>query len=233
MNNIDILIYSLPKTGGNTLRNTLEHFNFKTYYTHDKYFFQAKFPGQNNSISLKKYIENNSENKKLTIITVYRDSFFRNISLFFQSFEYKYKLDINNITVESLIDIYNSNLQNNYNEKNGLFETFPNELTEFKFDHTKKYSLWESGNIRFVVLRYNDINSWPDILSNIFDIECKQLKNSNYSPSKKYYNVYKKFLNTYKINNIEFEKLINSIELDIFFTEDEKNKYIESIKEKN
>ena len=53
----DILIYSSPKTGGNTLQINLIVGGYNVYYTHSREFFTTPFPGQNNSISLEKYIE--------------------------------------------------------------------------------------------------------------------------------------------------------------------------------
>ena len=48
MENINIIIYSAPKTAGNILQQTLIHNGLNVYYTHSKSFFEDKFPIQNN-----------------------------------------------------------------------------------------------------------------------------------------------------------------------------------------
>jgi hypothetical protein len=204
MDNIDILIYSDPKTGGNTLKSTLINSKFKVYYTHDKNFFILDFPGQSNKIQLVDYINNESKHKKLTIISIFRNELDRLISYFFQSFAYLThtpEKNICNIPTDELINIFNNILLNtdklNCNI-NGFFELFPNELKNFNFNFNEKYALWENNNIIFIVLRFEDINNWPTILNKIFNTDIKTLINSNFTDKKNYKNNYKEFKMKYQ-----------------------------------
>jgi hypothetical protein len=238
MENINVLIYSAPKTAGNTLQQTLIYNGLKVYYTHSKSFFEDKFPGQNNIISLNEYIQKESKNKKLTIITIFREDLPRMISSFFESFQYIHdsKKNIEDYEINDLINIFNDLLYKKthfkFNIINGFFELFPEEIKNFKFDHSEKYGIWENNNIRFIVLRYRDINKWPSILSNILNINIKNLVNENFTENKKYNNKYKEFIKNYRIPIDIYNKFIKdsfNIEMELFLTKDEKKTYIDNL----
>jgi len=182
MENIDVLIYSSPKTAGNILKNIFIKSKYNVYYTHNSNFFTNKFPGQDNKFTLKTYIEKESENKKLTIIMVYREYVERIVSLFFESFENLYNAstkDVNDVPTNELIDYFNNNVITkfiNYNDYNckineGFFELFPEEVTNFKNNYNKSegYSVWSKENIQFVVLKFSNIKNWESNLFKIFD----------------------------------------------------------------
>jgi hypothetical protein len=136
MENIDILIYSAPKTAGNTLEFNLTKSNYNVYYTHDSHFFSSSYPCQNNNISLNEYITNESASKKLVIIMIYREYVDRIISHFFQSFEYFYNVEncenINDIPTDELIDFFNK-LVNLSLKKNNTY-IFPIDKLNLKIN---------------------------------------------------------------------------------------------------
>jgi hypothetical protein len=187
---IDILIYSSPKTAGNCLLLNLLQADYKLYYTHSCSFFSEKFPGQNNQTTLKEYIENTSRDKPLVIITIYREFIDRIKSLYFQSFKYLYKndfTDINDVSTEELIEYFNNiilpNYINEYKMNNyygvcgeGIFELFPKEINKINYEtnNTSEYFSWKNNNIHFIVLRFDKIQNWANVLN-------KELNNTNIS----------------------------------------------------
>ena len=211
MDNIDILIYSAPKTAGNTLQTNLTEAGYKVYYTHDTFFFSAPFPGQNNNMSLKEYIKKESNSKKLIIIMIYREFVERIISLFFQSFKYFYKLDqnetIDNVPIDKLIKFFNNNVLINYINKNnynnnitdGFFELFPDQTKAFidNYNISNDYSTWNKDNIQFVVLNYHNIKNWESNLIQIFGKKISLNVSVNTSEKKDYSDTYNNFKNKY------------------------------------
>jgi len=229
-NNYDVLIYSSPKCAGNTLQANLLESNIKTYYTHSMSFFTGPFPGQNNPITLKEFININSENKTFKIINIYRDELEACISFFFQVIE-AIMPDYDKKTTEELIDYFNGHMLkyqiNNFFK--GFFELYPEEYKNLQyFDHNKKYHSWKKGNIEFIILRYRDIKLWHLILNDIFDLKLGKLITSrNESINKDYYNKYLDFLEKYKLPKEIYNKIFDDPR-NIFkymLTEEEYNKY--------
>ena len=220
MENIDVLIYSSPKTAGNTLQQNLINSGYNLYYTHDCNCFNGQFPGQNNSLPLKEYIEKESENKKLTIIMIYREYLERVTSLFFQSFKYLYNdpnMNINDVETNDLITYFNDNVLTNYinyndynfNINDGFFELFPEEINNFRenYNEDERYSVWTKGNIQFVVLNFRNIKNWESNLSQIFGKEIKMSRNANFTNEKFYFNKYKDFKSKYVLPRKLYSKI--------------------------
>jgi hypothetical protein len=211
MENIDILIYSAPKTAGNTLKYNLVKSNYKVYYTHNVKFFSSTFPGQNNNISLEEYIKKESISKKLVVIMVYREFVDRIISLFFQSFKYFYELkndeSIYDVPTDVLIDYFNNNVIETYinsddyntNIREGFFEIFPEETNAFidNYNFMKGYSTWEKANIQFVVLNFHNIKNWESNLLEILGNKIVIEKSTNTSEEKFYKSKYIDFKEKY------------------------------------
>ena len=79
-----------------------------------------------------------------------------------------------------------------------------------------------------MILRFEDINLWENVLSNIFNIKF-EITNKNLTENKKIYELYLKFKNEYKYSDEEI-KLIDNIDHLIHFyskkeIEDFKRKY--------
>jgi len=220
MENIDVLIYSPPKTAGNTIQINLIYNGYKVYYTHDSYFFTNKYPCQENDMSLNSYIEKESRTKKLTIIMVYREYVERAISMFFQSFKYLYNdstKNVNDVPTNELIDYFNKNIitkfinYNNYNSNinEGFFELFPEEVNNFKdnYNESEGYSVWSKGNIQFVLLKFNNMNNWESILSKIFNKKITLNKSANLTDEKEHYDKYKDFKNNYNLSEEAYNNI--------------------------
>lgn len=221
---IDILIYSSPKTGGNTLETTFKNKNFKVYYTHNNNFFKSEGPiCQNNNMNIIDYIniqvkfrKDNIISSKLNIIGIYRTPIERLISLFFQNYniinidnflsnksineliiEFNNKhLDLNSLDF-TICELYDLNLY--FNNDNKLIENLKNGHCIIELN---KY-------INIILLNFNNINEWDKILSNIFNKTIKTI-NANYSKNKDYNLLYNDFKTKYYINNFIFNFITNN-----------------------
>lgn len=233
----DVLIYSAPKSGGNTLQTTLMNNNLKVYYTHDKMFFESSNPAcQNNKILLLEFINKQLEfrktsiyNKKLNIFCIYRPMLERQISAFFQNYEiYVNKYNINKLNNYNLINYFNNNILNFDITDIPIFETFDIQLDKFKKNNN--YYVYELNDwCNIYIISFKDINNWCNILRDIYN-ESFKLVNSNYSINKYYYNIMKNFKNEYFIDNIIYNKIQNDSIMQFFYSSNEQTEYINKYK---
>uniref|UniRef100_A0A6C0EKC4 Uncharacterized protein n=1 Tax=viral metagenome TaxID=1070528 RepID=A0A6C0EKC4_9ZZZZ len=214
---IDVLIYSSPKGGGNTYQQLLIKNGYKTWYTHNKYFF--KNPGpicQNTGIELEDYIKlqinyrkNNPKLKKLKILGSWREIIEQQISSFFQnyrSWHIPLKLDfVKNTNDFDINNVYKYiNYFNNYylscdEDPNNFFELFT-DIKLSSFIKKAGYFILETSDIDFYITKFRDIGNIGYILSNIMN--DKNFLNSgvmsfNSSTNKPYKKIYDLFIDKY------------------------------------
>jgi mRNA degradation ribonuclease J1/J2 len=103
-------------------------------------------------------------------------------------------------------------------------------FTDFNFKN--KYSIKEKDNLVFIKIRFNDINEWSQILSNIFNKQIK-MYNDNLTETKEINNLYKEFKEKYivPVNYLNYFTL-HDTKFNIYNNEDEKIKYINYWKNK-
>ena len=139
----------------------------------------------------------------------------------------KYKL-------RDLIHYFNKNHINSIEEYHPIDEIMKHyKLPLFRtFDFKKKYNLLVYKNINFIKIRFNDINKWSNILSEIFDRPIT-LQNDNMSENKDYIDLYNNFKKVYYLPNLYYNvTLPNNKNFKIYNTEDEQQKYYEKWKER-
>ena len=233
---IDILIYSAPKTAGNTLEATLIKNNYKTYYTHNKDFFIINNDVcQGNDISLENYIETqilfrkNKYNKKFYIFCSYRELLERHISMFFQNYEiYKNNYNLHNLNIQELILFFNNNILSFTKKELPFLELFNIDLNKFiKFKNHYIYSLNQYCDI--VIIKFNDINLWPNILKEILKTDFT-LINNYYSKNKSYFSLMNEFKKHYYINDYIYYNIKNDKLISIFLNEQETTQYLNKCK---
>jgi hypothetical protein len=237
---IDILIYSAPKTGGNTLEASLNNKDFKVYYTHNKDFFVINNDiCQSNDISLENYIKtqisfrvNGIYNKKFYIFCSYRELLDRHISMFFQNYEiYKNTYNLHNLNIQELICFFNNNILSFTEKEIPFLELFNIDLNKFnKVENYYIYSLNTYCDI--VIFKFNNINNWNKSLKYLLNNDFT-LINGNYSKNKSYYSLMKDFINNYYINDYIYYNLKNDNLLSIFLNEYEKLQYLNRLNGKN
>jgi len=196
LNDLDIIVYCGGKCGSSTLTNTFLNNNFKCYSTHDKKYFEyvCKCTNQDIGKTIYDVIDFNlTKNKKLYIIDSYRTPIERKISSFFQNIEL-YIPDYKTKSINDIITIFNTNCLFNTENYHSIDEVMLHYgldiFTDFNFE--KKYNIKEKDNLVFIQIRFNDINEWSEILSNIFNKKI-EIYNDNLSENKDYINLYKEF----------------------------------------
>jgi hypothetical protein len=236
LNNLDVIVYCGGKCGSSTLFHTFLNNGFKSYSTHSSKYFEHVCNKTNEDIN-KTFFDvidfNLQQNKKIYIIDSYRNpierkisSFFQNISLFLPNYNEK--------TMDEIISIFNTNflyeIENYHSIDEVMLHYGLDIFTDFNFE--KKYNIKEKDNLIFIKIRFNDINEWSEILSNIFNKKI-EIYNHNLTTTKKINDLYIEFKKKYIIpeNYLNYFTL-NDITFNIYNTEDEKNKYINDWKNK-
>ena len=104
------------------------------------------------------------------------------MSSYFQHF------DNSNNNIDFIVKDLNKNIYfiENYVSINEVLDYF--KLPKFtEFDFNKKYNLIELENVKIIKLRFNDINEWQNILSEIFQKDII-MYNDNVTVDKYYFN---------------------------------------------
>lgn len=239
--NSKIYVYCSGKSGSSSLYKSFNKY-FKTSQIHSsKCFFNLIENRNSNSIynnNIFDYIKSSCDaHKDLYFIDSYRLPLERSISSFFQGIE-KIEPDYLNKSIEYLIDLYNK-----YHYKNEDYFSIDEILhyfnvndftrTELNLFHTSnfvhKIITFNSTTIHIILLKFNSISNWSNILSNIFNFEIT-ISDSNESKQKSYFNTYKKFREKYIINQEIINHFINEAHFLKYNTLDEQNKYIRYLK---
>jgi len=218
----DVFVYCCGKTGSSTLYKTLMNNNFKCIHTHSSHFYIYNTRFVEFEPDIFKLIEESSRDKNIYIIDSYRTPIERRLSSFFQHLtneELEYTYD----KIENIIDHLIYEIED-YTSINEVLDYF--DLPHFStFDFKKKYNILKYKNINFIKLRFQDINEWENILTDIFKKPIK-IHNENISESKIYTNLYKEIKNKYKIPKSMIGYIKNDIESKIYLSEEEYNNYI-------
>jgi hypothetical protein len=94
------------------------------------------------------------------------------------------------------------------------------------FDFENKFSLVENKNIKYIKLRlFDSIEYWPRILKEILDIDVKILRDYE-TKDKSIKDIYKKFMESYKIPENLFELVKNDKTLFFYTNQDERTDYL-------
>ena len=235
---IDVLIYSSPKGGGNTIQKTLLNLNIPTYYTHNKYFFKNDdLHCQKNKIDLEDYINYQIKtypNRRLKILFSYREIFEQKISYFFQNYGSGIFPELYNKNIYEFINYFNNYILNCDEDTNNFFELFTNLKIQ---DFIKKefYYYFKHTNIDFYIVRFRDLNNIDNILKNILNLKVKPLiVNSNDTVNKSYYDIYKQFQDKYYLPIYVYNKVKsnNNLMLNFLLDINEKIEYFKKWEQK-
>jgi hypothetical protein len=223
--NFDVIIFCGGKCGGTTLATTFKNNNFDVAHLHSskvKGNFISNFDINNTF----KIIDNNSINKTIYLIDVYRTPIERKISAFFQNImitipSYKDK------TINELIDYFNKNLLFTIAENHSINELFDHyDIQKWDtFNFKKGYNRVEHKNKVFIKLLYSNINSWQEQLTEIMGRKIV-IYSKNKSSDKDYYKIYRNFLSNYKVPKKYLDHLRNEKEFQLYNTITEQETYL-------
>lgn len=219
------------KCGGSTLRNSVivnincAHFHGNNVIGLKNVYKDLNHDINNKLINVYEMINYNKDyHNKVFVIDCYRNPIERSISAFFQNITIHVP-NFRDLSVQQLINIFNEKYikGENYHPINDMMFNFG--IRNFNnFNFNEKYNIANYKNIYFVKIRFNDIDSWNKILSNVLNREIT-IKDENLTNNKNISMLYKEFKNEYKIPRKLLDEFINDTEFNIYNTEEEKKNY--------
>lgn len=154
-----------------------------------------------------------SKNEKVVLLSAVRDPVSRSISSFFQNIECHLEMTQDEILLtptSNLISIFNKRFFTDIEDYYPFWD--PDEpllngyagrdLLQTPFDHQKKRLIFEDEKYRILILRFEDIKEWDQIIRSTLptiDLVTYSFKSDNLSETKWYYNLYRRFLAEYSV----------------------------------
>ena len=226
MTNFDIFVCCGGKCGGTTLAYTFHQNGYKTTHLHS-----SKHLGNfKSSIDVNHTFDiiNASKQKgPIYIIDSYRTPIERKISSFFNNISTLHLPNYKKCKLRDIIYFFNNKklkVLEEYHSINEIMEYYNVPLFE-EFDFKHGYNIVKKDNINFIKLRFNDINKWDKILSEIFKRNIS-IVSDNISDNKEYSKIYTAFKKYYFIPREYFNtNLPNDINFKIYNTEEEQQEY--------
>jgi hypothetical protein len=224
-----IFVYTPPKVGSTTLVSSIRisaPHKFSIIHIHDE--IMLTFFTGINSVTINEIIQYNSYiGKNVFVIDIYRTPIERKMSEFFEKISpYHFnnsEENINNYSVKRVTERFNKvfpylALGDHYIDKYSI------PVPE-SFDSTKNFLLVKNNNINYIKLRLKDSDKWGKILSQILCSEIIII--SDYETNNKVIGkLYTKFKNEYKLPSNYFEIIKNDKFLSFYYSEEEKNSYL-------
>ena len=209
-----ILIFQYGKVGSTSIRRSDSNSKYCPFIqeTYKEKIIQVHAHNVAKDI-LRKY-------KNMLVINIVRLPIDRNISSFFQNIKSQCE-NYNQLSINEIIQKYDQlySVTSTDNWMSDFFKIFNIDIDNFKFDKINKYNKLRFNGNDILLFRFEDleyINS--DILPKYNIFVNKKLNES----SKKFYaKLYKTFKETYKINDFEKEKIINSKITNIYYSKEE------------
>jgi hypothetical protein len=197
-----IFVYSAPKVGSTSIVSSLRIFGsdkFDIIHVHDEEMLRVL--GNISGITINEIILFNKHlGKDVFVIDVFRSPIERKISAYFEKIgAYHFNnvdIEVNKYNVTKIINRFN-----NIFPYIGIGDHFIDKYNiqiPHTFDYTNKYLLVHANGIKYIKLRLKDSNIWGNILSNIFKTKICIVKDYE-SSNKPIKELYKRFLEQYKI----------------------------------
>ena len=220
--NYNVYIYCCAKSGSSTLTHTMNKNGYKAFHVHNINHYQTACIESKKNPNLFDIIEQSMiNNKNVYIIDSYRTPFERKISSFFQNY---YE---DNYSIDYIINKFDENIffLEEYVSMHEIFNYF--KLTNFdSFDFKNRYNILQFKNITFIKLRFEDINDWGEILTEIFKKHIT-MYNDNLSENKKYSNELNIIKKTYQVPEYMIQFIQNNSEFKIYNTSESQQKYLD------
>jgi len=217
-----ILIFQYGKVGSTSFRASYSN---SGYYPDIQETYKEKLI-QTHSHKVAKDILSKYNN--ILIINLVRLPIDHNISAFFQNIDTlceNYNLLSINEIIQKYCELKSSWIDVTDAWMSEFFELLNIDINNFKFDKINKYNKLRYNSNDILLLRFEDFEY---ITSNILPKYNIHIKGKiNVSSEKDTSELYKTFKKTYKINDFEKEKVINSKFTNIYYSKEEIAKHIE------
>jgi len=219
--NIKYFVFAGGKTGGKTLEKSFKnsfHLHGDTDMWKNEPILEKYGIGVRDLIN---YVYNKT-GKKVLILSSYRDPISRTISAFFQNYEINIRKK--NATLQEQLAVFNDNFfidQEEYHPYLDKENLMGLNIYEKPFNKVKGHTVYENDKIKLLLLKFDIINKWKDIIPLYLDknsISDFIYKESNVSTNKWYSSLYKNFKNNFYTTNYLLDlKIKNNFELLNYF----------------
>lgn len=208
--NLDFLIYSSHKSGTQTLVSSLNNSGVKSRHIHGLSginLAQGSFPN-----ILDYYLAR--KNKKMNVISVFRNPFERHISSFFQRYGTTpllrkevndisetliYKLSIDELQDKFLYELKSQSLHGFSDSLHEIFKELKISSNDLKYDDSSKYGVYETEKIKLTFFRHDTFfYEFENLLSEVSGVKIIQ-RNRNMSNDKFYKKIYAEFKRTLSV----------------------------------
>lgn len=195
LSEVEVLVYSGGKTGSMTLFHTFKEYFGNSASLKLKYIHKSIHLGRG---TISQLIKTQRE-KKLTIISVYREPMSRHISALFENYKIRLKKlfdgekDISDHYFENKIkNMLVVGYETNHPHQDLL--SLKDEINVFNipFDHQKGYQVYECDQFKWIYVRFDHMNQIETIIRENTEYKTIVLKSVNLSSQKSYWKDYNK-----------------------------------------
>ena len=224
-----VFIYSIPKVGSTSLVSSLRVFASKILiilHIHDE--LMLKVLTNIDNVTIKEIILFNKYlGKEVYVINIYRSPIERKMSTFFEKIDsYHFnnnEQEVNFYNINKVIERFNNIFPWIGGNKDHFMDTYDINIPTH-FDYKNKYILLNENGVIYISLRLCDSSEWGKILTNIFGIEIRIVK--DYESSKKpIKDLYESFKKNYKIPINLLDDVIKDKCFSYYYSVDELTKY--------
>ncbi len=235
-----LIIYQMGKVGSSSILRSLKalkafapiyHVHYLTHKSINNVEKVNKFTHWANRYLLEQ-INKGSKKQKWKLVTLIREPIARNISAFFQNIELPFPdLDYQEFLKPEKIDEIIEYFLKNYPHKipltwldSQIKSVFDINVYETDFPKTKGYKIYRGDRADLLLLKLENLNQCAEkAFQEFLGVRHFSLVNKNISSKKKYYNVYRRFLDSIKLPSSYINKMYTSKYTQHFYTEEEIN----------
>jgi hypothetical protein len=232
-----VLVYSVGKVGSSSIVNTMRKHGVHEVQPHslqmsrrgsyfvlpefryiEKIYFCFKSWLMKRKTSL--YLFSHA-NKKIKVISLYREPISRNISAFFEQYQYVLDKNINDYATEGLINEFWKHANHDaplvwFDEE--IKKTFNINVFDYPFDKEKGYTVIKKGNVELLLLTMEKVNDLENEIGDFLNIAGFKLAKTNRAEKKPYSEIYKHFKKDLTIEPLYMEKMYESQSVKYFYT---------------
>jgi hypothetical protein len=228
-----IIVFCGGKCGSSTLYKTFLNNGYNSIHIHSFNNFLNTHKNICEKHNIKSMLDfiSKQRNNNIIVIDSYRTPIERHISGFFQNIIHCIKMPINEminkLDIRLLIYWFNKFHIDfeNYHPLDHEIPIFSDTYFDFEKKYIKKELVLCNKNIQFIKIRFNEINNWKCILSEILNKDII-IHDDNKTIDKHYYVLYKNFLKNYLVPESYLTNITNTNIFNRYNSENEKNEYL-------